>query len=133
MASILKHVEIEASAEAVWDVVADFGAVHTRFAPGFVADVTLETAARIVTFASGVVFRELFLSSDAEAMRMAYSIQDPMFSHHNASFQVERLGPDRSRLHWTADLLPDALAETVAGMMAHGLVIAAEAIPGKAS
>ena len=41
MASILTSVEIDAPAAAVWDAVADFGAVHRRFAPGFVTNVEL--------------------------------------------------------------------------------------------
>ena len=41
MASILKHIEIDAPADAVWDAVSDFGAVHRRFAPGVVTNVIL--------------------------------------------------------------------------------------------
>ena len=128
MATIIKHIDIDASAAAVWDVVADFGAIHTRFAPGFVTDVTLEPGARVVTFASGTVFRELFLGSEPDVMRLAYAIRDSLFEHHSASFQVEALGEDRCRLHWVADLLPDALGPTVAGMMAQGLEIAQQTL-----
>src|SRR5947208_10644171 len=45
MASIRKEVSIAASPATVWDVVRDYGAVHTRFAPGFVVDPTLEEGA----------------------------------------------------------------------------------------
>jgi hypothetical protein len=38
MASITKRIALDVSAEQVWDVVRDFGAVHRRFAPGFVTD-----------------------------------------------------------------------------------------------
>ena len=124
MATIIKTTDIDAPAEAVWDVVADFGAVHRRFAPGFVTDVTLEPGGRIVTFASGQVLRELFLSSDPHTMRLAYSVQSDLMSHHSASFQVADLGGGRSRLTWTADLLPDTAAPLVEGMMTEGLRVA---------
>ena len=42
MPSIHKELSLKASPEAVWDVVRDIGAVHTRFAPGFVVDTQLE-------------------------------------------------------------------------------------------
>ena len=128
MATICKSTEIDAPAEAVWDVVADFGAVHRRFAPGFVTDVTLEPGARVVTFASGQVLRELFLGSDPQTMRLAYSVQNDLMSHHSASFQVFDLGGGRSRLTWTADLLPEAAAPIVDGMMTEGLRIAAQTL-----
>ena len=41
MATIIKTIDIDAPAAAVWDAVSDFGAVHTRFAPGFVTNVEL--------------------------------------------------------------------------------------------
>ena len=53
MASIYKDVPLAAPASVVWDAVRDFGAVHTRLAPGFVTDTRLDGDARIVTFASG--------------------------------------------------------------------------------
>ena len=125
MASIIKQIDIDAPAEAVWDAVADFGAVHRRFAPGFVVDTRLEPGARVVTFANGLVARELFVSSDAEQRRLVYSVRNPdRFDHHNGAFQVADLGQGRSRLTWTADLLPDAMAPTVAGMMDEGLKVA---------
>lgn len=130
MATIIQQIFIEASADAVWDVVADFGAVHRRFAPGFVTDVVLEPGARIVTFASGQVFREIFLGSDPKARRLAYSIRDDLFEHHSASFQVDEAGAGGARLTWTADLLPDAIAPTVAGMMQQGLAVAKQVLAG---
>jgi hypothetical protein len=124
MASIIQSIEIEAPADAVWDAVADFGAVHRRFAPGFVVDTRLEPGARVVTFANGLVARELFISSDDGLRRLVYSVRTERFDHHNGAFQVAELGAGRCRLTWTADLLPDAIAPTVAGMMEQGLKVA---------
>ena len=47
MAAAIREITIDAPANAVWDAVANFGAVHRRFAPGFVTDVELIPGARI--------------------------------------------------------------------------------------
>jgi carbon monoxide dehydrogenase subunit G len=124
MASILKSIDIDAPADAVWDAVADFGAVHTRFAPGFVTNVELIPGARMVTFGNGMVAKELFLDCDQEGRRLAYSVRTETFQHHSASFTVTDLGGGRSRLDWRADVLPDTVAPMVASMMEQGLKVA---------
>ena len=124
MASILKSIDIDAPADAVWDAVSDFGAVHKRFAPGFVTNVELIPGARMVTFANGLTVKELFLGKDEARRRLAYSVAE-RFEHHSASFQVDELPDGRSRLTWTADMLPDDVAAaTVAPMMEQGLQVA---------
>lgn len=124
MASILKHIDIDAPADAVWDAVSDFGAVHRRFAPGFVTDVELIEGARMVTFVNGMVVKELFLGVDHDARRLAYSVRTDRFTHHSASFTVTDQGGGRSRLDWHADVLPDDVAPMVSGMMEDGLEVA---------
>ncbi|HEX5263701.1 MAG TPA: SRPBCC family protein [Phenylobacterium sp.] len=121
MASIVKEITVEAPADAVWDAVADFGAVHRRFAPGFVVDTKLEEGARIVTFENGQVAREVFLGVDPERRRLAYSIDNERFTHHSASFQVLEAGASRSRLIWSVDVLPDTMGPFLAERMDVGL------------
>jgi len=128
MTTIIKTAEIDAPADAVWDAVADFGAVHTRFAPGFVTNVELIPGARMVTFGNGMVAKELFLGCDHDARRLAYSVRAERFTHHSASFVVQDLGGGKSRLVWTADVLPDEVAPTVAGMMEAGIAVAKETL-----
>src|ERR671921_946599 len=41
VASILKDIIIEADPDEVWDALRDWGALHRRLAPGFVADTRL--------------------------------------------------------------------------------------------
>jgi hypothetical protein len=120
MASIHRELPLAARAEAVWDVVRDIGAVHTRFAPGFVVDVKMEEGARLVTFGNGMVAREVIVDVDDETLRLAYSVRSERLAHHNASFQVFAEGAG-SRLVWIADVLPDAAAATVGAMMDEGL------------
>ena len=119
MASIRKEIVLEAAAAEVWDVIRDVGAVHTRFAPGFVVDTTLEDAARVVTFANGLVVRELIVDVDDRARRLAYAATGGRLTHHHATFQVFDDGGG-TRLVWTADLLPNEMGPAIDTMMENG-------------
>jgi carbon monoxide dehydrogenase subunit G len=122
MASIRKEIVIEAPAEKVWDAVRDVGAVHRRLAPGFVVDTRLEEGARVVTFASGLVAREVIVDVDDAARRLVWTVVgSPRLTHHNASMQVVADGEHRSRVVWIADLLPNEIASYIAGMIDEGL------------
>ena len=122
MASIRKEIVIEASPKQVWDAVRDVGAVHERLAPGFVVDTRLEAGARVVTFANGLVARELIVDVDDEARRLAWAVVgSPRLTHHNASMQVFDDGDRRSRVVWIADLLPNEIGGTIAAMIEEGL------------
>jgi carbon monoxide dehydrogenase subunit G len=127
MASIHKEISLSSSPAAVWDVVRDIGAVHTRFAPGFVTDTKMDGDDRIVTFANGFVAREVIVDVDEARRRLAYSVRSERISHHNASFQVLAEGHG-SRLVWIADVLPQAASETVGAMMADGIQAAKRAL-----
>jgi hypothetical protein len=120
MASIHKEVVIDAPAEHIWDAVRDVGAIHTRLATGFVLDTRLEGDSRLVTFEGGTVVRERIVEVDDRARRLAYSVVEWRATHHNASIQVFPDGDGRSRIVWIADLLPDDLADLVAGLMERG-------------
>ena len=127
MASIHKEISLSASPIDVWDVVRDIGAVHTRFAPGFVVDTVMDGDDRIVTFANGFVAREVIVDVDEGRRRLAYSVRSERIAHHNASFQV--FPHDKgSRLIWIADVLPEAAGETVGAMMEDGIQAAKRAL-----
>jgi carbon monoxide dehydrogenase subunit G len=129
MASIHKEISLDASPAAVWDVVRDIGAVHTRFAPGFVVDTTMDGDDRIVTFANGFVAREVIVDLDEPRRRLAYSVRSERIAHHNASFEVLAEG-EGSRLIWIADVLPEAAGVTVGAMMEDGIQAAKRALNG---
>ena len=96
MTTIRREIPSLLPADAVWSVIQDIGAVHTRLAPGFVVDTKLEDGpARVVTFANGVVARELIVGVDKDARRLAYSVVGGQATHHNASFQVVADGAAR--------------------------------------
>jgi hypothetical protein len=120
MASIRKDILIEAHPDQVWDALRDWPALHRRLAPGFVTDTRLDGEDRIVTFASGLVVREILVDLDDERRRLVWSVVDGPYTHHNG---VARVHPEgrHTRFVWAADLLPDAHAAATARAMEEGL------------
>jgi len=121
MASIREEVVVEASPENVWAAVRDVGAIHVRLVRGFVVDCRLEGGARIVTFANGLVVRELIVDVNDDTRRVAWAAVGGSLTHHNASVQVFAEGAGQSRLVWIADLLPNEMAGTIEGMIQQGM------------
>lgn len=122
MASIRKEATIAAPAEQVWAALADFGAVHTRLARGFVTDCRLEDSrTRIVSFAGGAVAREILVSCDPAARRLVYAIVGGRLTQHSASAQVFAEAANACALVWVADFLPDDLAGHVDAQMEIGM------------
>jgi hypothetical protein len=117
MASIHKDIPIDAPAHDVWDAVRDFGAVHIRLAPGFVIDTKLDGESRIVTFANGMVARELLVDCDDERRRLVYAVNSERVTQHSASIQIVPDGETRCRMIWTTDVLPHTIAPYVSSQM----------------
>jgi hypothetical protein len=139
MASIHREIEINRSRAEVWNVIRDVGNIHQRLVRGFVTDCRLEAdgAARVVTFANGMVVRELIVSVDDAIWRHAWAAQSAMLAHYNASVQLFTTGDDENacRVVWIADLLPHEAAGPVAAMIEQGLAamkrtLEADASPG---
>ena len=120
LASIRREFLIDARPEDVWDAVRDVGALHKRLVPGFVSDCRLEDGARIVTFANGMILKELIVDLDDTTRRLAWSATGGPLTHHNASMQIFAEGDKRTRAVWTADFLPNELTETIATMIERG-------------
>jgi len=120
MASIRKEIEIGVAPDEAWDALRDFGNLHTRLARGFAVDVRMDGSDRIVTFASGAVLRERLVDRDDDARRLAWSIVDGPYTHHNGSAQV--LADDgRVRFVWISDLLPHELGPATDEAMTAGI------------
>lgn len=130
MASIRTEALIEARPEAVWSALRDWGGLHERVAPGFAVDTKLEGTDRIVTFFNGSVVREILVDLDDDARRLAWSIVDGPYTHHNGAVQVFDEAGDRSRIVWIADLLPDELAERTTELMQRGMATMKETLDG---
>ena len=120
MASIRKEVLIDAHPDEVWTAVRDVGAVHQRLAEGFVVDTRLDGDARVVTFANGVVVRELIVDVDDADRRVAYAAVGGRATHHNASMQVFADGRGGTRLVWITDVLPNEVAGPIGALVEQG-------------
>ncbi|MGH2522582.1 MAG: SRPBCC family protein [Anaerolineales bacterium] len=131
MATIYKEFTVEAGVDQVWDALRDFGAVHQRLAPGFVTDCKVEEGARVVTFANGLVARELLVGIDESARRLCYSAVGGKATHHNASAQLFAEGPGRTRFVWITDVLPNELAGFIDAMMQQGAGVMRRTLQGK--
>jgi carbon monoxide dehydrogenase subunit G len=123
MASIRKEIVIEAPPEAVWAAIRDVGAVHRLLVPGLVSDTRMEGEARVVTFFNGKTVRELIVDIDDKARRLAYAAVGGMASHHNSAMQVLEEGPDRSRVVWISDFLPNEAAGRIGELIETGAQI----------
>ena len=130
MATVRHEIVIDRPPHDLWDALRDVGALHTRLAPGFVVDCRLEPGARIVTFANGQVVRELLISVDDAAQRVAWSVVGTRMTHHSASAQVFEEGAGSSRFVWIADFLPDDVAPTMSSMIAMGLATMKRTLEG---
>jgi hypothetical protein len=131
MASIHREIVVEACADNVWAAVRDVGAPHTRLVPGFLVDSRLDGDARVVTFANGLVARELIVDVDDATRRLVWAVVGGRLTHHNASVQVFDEGAGRSRIVWIADLLPNELAGYVAGLIDQGLAVMKPTLEGR--
>ncbi|HZY49476.1 MAG TPA: SRPBCC family protein, partial [Devosia sp.] len=92
MATLRRQIALNAPASTVWSALRDFGAVHTRVAPGFLIKLEMDPQSngtdRIVTFFNGLVARERLVTADDEQCRLVYSVVEGRASHYNAAVQV---------------------------------------------
>jgi hypothetical protein len=123
MATIIRDIEIGASADFVWSAVREVGEVHVRLFPGFVTEVTMEPGMRHVKFATGWVVHELIVSIDESLRRIAYAAVQGRPQHHNSSMQVIAVSGDRCRILWTTDVLPDSVASSISDILNHAIPI----------
>jgi hypothetical protein len=130
MATVQKEIVIARDRSFVWDAIRDVGAIHRRLVPGFVVDCRLEGDSRIITFANGMVVREVIVTVDDETCRHAWSARGEPFTHHNASIQVFTVGAAKCRVVWIADLLPNEVSDTVEKMMFQGLGVMKRTLEG---
>ena len=120
MASIRREIHVDTTPERAWDALRDVGRIHQRLVKGFVTDCRLEGDTREVTFANGMRLRERIVDVDEAQRRVVWSAVGEPFAHHNASVQAFDEGGG-TRLVWIADLLPHALADTIAPLIDQGL------------
>jgi hypothetical protein len=130
VASIRQQIQIEADPDRAWDALRDFGALHRRLAAGFAIDTQLDGQDRIVTFANGATARERLVDLDDDARRLAWSIVDGPYTHHNGVAQVSPGDRGGTVFTCTADLLPDELAPRTRELMGIGLEAIKQTLEG---
>jgi len=129
MATIYKEIVISAPVHVAWDAIRDAGEVHRRLAPGILLDARLDGDARVVTFANGLIARELLVTIDDEARRFAYASVGGRATHHNASMQVFPHG-EGTRFVWITDVLPDEIADSIRALVEQGSQIIKRTLEG---
>jgi hypothetical protein len=132
MASVRKERHITAPPQQAWAALRDWGAPHVRLVPGFVVDTHLDGEDRIVTFFTGTVAREVLVDLDEEARRLVWSIVGGAYTHHNGAAQVLDAEDGGTVFLWTADLLPNELAERTAALMETGIDVVKQTLEASA-
>lgn len=130
MASIHKEFVVDAAPDQVWDVLADFGAVHQRLAPGFVTDTRLDADTRTVAFADGTIVTERLVDLDPASRRVAYSIVGGHLhpAHHHASMQALPAENGKTLFVWHTDVLPETLVAPIAESVDRGSTVIQRAL-----
>src|SRR5580692_5113117 len=90
MATVAVEVTTDAPPSAVWDVIRDIGALHTRLVPGFAIATELIPGGRRVSFANGLVVVEPIVSMDDHLRRLVWTAHggSSQVTHYNAAVQV---------------------------------------------
>ena len=134
MASIYREIVIDAPAPLAWDALRDFGAVHTRLAPGFLVAAECRGDERIVTFDNGTVVHERLVGIDDDERRLAYTVTESPLgaTHHNAYAQVFETGSRQATFVWVTDVLPHELATPIAAFMDRGIATIKETLEAAA-
>jgi hypothetical protein len=127
MATVRMEIAVRGVPDGVWQAVRDFGAVHTKVAPGFLTELRMDKGDRVVTFFNGLVARERLVTVDDQACRLVYAVVEGRPQHYNAAVEV-RPDADGSRIVWTIDVLPDDLAPAIQGMMGKAAEAMAKAL-----
>ena len=119
MASIIRQFTLDAPAAAVWDAVADFGALHTRLVPGFV------TATAVAATCAPSPSPTAWSCASGSSAWTPTGVASRTRTSSTAWSTTRRPSPSRmpasgSRATWITDVLPDAFAAPIAEMMDAG-------------
>lgn len=120
MATMRRHVRIRRSADDVWAVIADAGAIAEWF-PSMTAS-RVEGDRRWVTLGSGMEAEEQIVTSDDEMRRFQYRmVGAPGVTDHLATVDVFDLGADDSLLVYSTDVAPPPLALVMGGAIGEAI------------
>jgi len=118
---------INMPADAIWQVLSDFGAACQYLV--MVENCTVEGegvgALRTLTYTDGGTIVERLESLDAAARRLSYALlTDTPFRDCVTTMAVRDLGPNQAELLWSASFQPDGLPSSEAVMLLEGALAA---------
>ena len=120
VATTRRHVFIDCTADAAWELVGDPTSV-TRWFP-HMDEVEIEGNLRRITLASGIVLDEELVTVRDDLRRLQYRLLGPMpVTHHLATIDVLEDGPDRCVVVYSTDVVPHALAFILDGAVVDAL------------
>ncbi len=119
-ASVRRHAEIAAPADAVWAVVTRADVLATWF-PGLQQVVMKTPTVRTVTTGVGLSLDEEIVTNDPLQRRFQYRITGGFFKEHLASVDVLPLDDDRCLVTYASDADPATMAIVLGGVMAGAL------------
>jgi len=127
MTQVFCKTTIHVSADAVWQVIGDFGAAG-QCLPGVVnCTVAGEGvgAERTLTSADGSIIVECLEALDEAAQRLSYTLlTDTPFRNCLTTMMVRELGPSQAELEWSATFEVDGLPADEAREMLEGALAA---------
>lgn len=120
MARIEKSIDINRSADDVWAVVGDVGAIST-WLPA-INESSFDDGVRECTLDGGGLLREQISNRDDANRRYEYEITEgPMpLDHHHAWMSVDETD-DGSRVTWITEIEPDDMAGAMEPIFADGI------------
>ena len=118
--SLRNDVRIQRTADVVWAVIADVGAVANWF-PSFASSRLVGTQ-RIVVTRTGVSLVEDVLRVDHEQRRFQYAVvPNGVIREHRATVDVIDLGDDTCLVTYSTDVVPAVLVLALGGGTAEAL------------
>ena len=120
-------ITIHASADAIWQVISDFGAACKYLV--MVDDCSVAGqgigALRTLTSTDGSTIVERLEALDAAARRLSYALlTDTPFGNCLTTMAVRDLDPNQAELAWLATFKPDGLPESEAAALLEGALAA---------
>jgi len=120
-------ITIHVPADAIWQVISDFGAACQYLV--MVDDCSVVGqgigALRTLTSADGSTIVERLETVDAAARRLSYALlSDTPFANCLTTMAVRDLGPNQAELAWSASFQPDGLPASEAVALLEGALAA---------
>jgi hypothetical protein len=109
---VSSKIAVDASADAIWQVISDFG-MAGKYLPGGVSCTVAGEgigALRTLTNADGSMVAECLAALDATALRLSYALlTDTPFADCLTTMALRDVGPYLTELTWAATFQPDGL------------------------